>query len=176
MFDLPFDIDMTVVCGRDPKGAARAAGRLGWGDGAADWQEVVRRDDVDVVDICTPGDSHADIAVAALSAGKHVLCEKLLANTAEEAERMATAAQVAARAGVRSMVGFNNRRVPALAHAARLIAEGRIGEVRHVRAQYLQDWIRRPRVPAGVAAAQGTGRLRRPGGPRVARHRPSSST
>ncbi len=147
VFDLPFDVDMTVVCGRDPKGAARAAERLGWGDWAADWQEVVRRDDVDVVDICTPGDSHADIAIAALAAGKHVLCEKPLANTVEEAERMAAAAQVAAAAGVRSMVGFNYRRVPALAHAARLIAEGRIGEVRHVRAQYLQDWIVDPEFP-----------------------------
>lgn len=147
VFDLPFGVDMTVVCGRDPKGAARAAERLGWGDGAADWQEVVRRDDVDVVDICTPGDSHADIAIAALAAGKHVLCEKPLANTVEEAERMAAAAQVAAAAGVRSMVGFNYRRVPALAHAARLIAEGRIGEVRHVRAQYLQDWIVDPEFP-----------------------------
>ena len=147
VFDLPFDVDMTVVCGRDPKGAARAAERLGWGDWAADWQEVVRRDDVDVVDICTPGDSHADIAIAALAAGKHVLCEKPLANTVEEAERMAAAAQAAAEAGIRSMVGFNNRRVPALAHAARLIAEGRIGEVRHVRAQYLQDWIVDPEFP-----------------------------
>ncbi|MDH6213734.1 putative dehydrogenase [Streptomyces pseudovenezuelae] len=147
VFDLPFDVDMTVVCGRDPKGTARAAERLGWGDWAADWQQVVRRDDVDVVDICTPGDSHADIATAALAAGKHVLCEKPLANTVEEAERMAAAAQVAAEAGVRSMVGFNNRRVPALAHAARLIAEGRIGEVRHVRAQYLQDWIVDPEFP-----------------------------
>ena len=147
VFDLPFDVDMTVVCGRDPKGTARAAERLGWGDWAVDWQEVVRRDDVDVVDICTPGDSHADIAIAALAAGKHVVCEKPLANTVEEAERMAAAAQVAAEAGVRSMVGFTNRRVPALAHAARLIAEGRIGEVRHVRAQYLQDWIVDPEFP-----------------------------
>ncbi|MFI6624391.1 Gfo/Idh/MocA family protein [Streptomyces sp. NPDC050528] len=147
VFDLPFDIDMTVVCGRDPKGAARAADRLGWGDWAADWQQVVRRADVDVVDICTPGDSHADIAIAALAAGKHVLCEKPLANTVEEAERMAAAARVAAESGVRSMVGFNNRRVPALAHAARLVAEGRIGEVRHVRAQYLQDWIVDPEFP-----------------------------
>lgn len=147
VFDLPFDVDMTVVCGRDPKGTARAAERLGWGDWATDWRQVVRRDDVDVVDICTPGDSHADIAIAALAAGKHVLCEKPLANTVEEAERMATAAQVAAEAGVRSMVGFNNRRVPALAHARRLIAEGRIGEVRHVRAQYLQDWLVDPEFP-----------------------------
>ena len=147
VFDLPFDIDMTVVCGRDPKGTARAADRLGWGDWATDWQQVVRRDDVDVVDICTPGDSHADIAIAALAAGKHVLCEKPLANTVEEAERMAAAARVAAESGVRSMVGFNNRRVPALAHAARLVAEGRIGEVRHVRAQYLQDWIVDPEFP-----------------------------
>ncbi|MFD4501387.1 Gfo/Idh/MocA family protein [Streptomyces sp. NPDC058457] len=147
VFDLPFAVDMTVVCGRDPKGAARAAERLGWGDWADDWQQVVRRDDVDVVDICTPGDSHADIAIAALAAGKHVLCEKPLANTADEAERMAAAAQVAAESGVRSMVGFNYRRVPALAHAAWLIAEGWIGEVRHVRAQYLQDWIVDPEFP-----------------------------
>ena len=147
VFDLPFDVDMTVVCGRDPKSAARAAERLGWGGWSADWQEVIGRDDVDVVDICTPGDSHADIAIAALAAGKHVLCEKPLANTAEEAERMAAAAQVAAVAGVRSMVGFNYRRVPALAHATRLIAEGRIGEVRHVRAQYLQDSIVDPEFP-----------------------------
>ncbi len=147
VFDLPFDVDMTVVCGRDPKSAARAAERLGWGGWSADWQEVIGRDDVDVVDICTPGDSHADIAIAALAVGKHVLCEKPLANTAEEAERMAAAAQVAAVAGVRSMVGFNYRRVPALAHATRLIAEGRIGEVRHVRAQYLQDSIVDPEFP-----------------------------
>ena len=98
------------------------------------------RDDIDLIDICTPGDSHADIAIAALAAGKHVLCEKPLANSVEEAVAMTEAAAVAARRGIRSMVGFTYRRVPAIALARRLVQEGRIGTIRHVRAQYLQDW------------------------------------
>ena len=103
--------------------------------------------DVDLVDICTPGDTHAEIAIAALEAGKHVLCEKPLANTVAEAEAMTAAAEQAAQHGVRAMVGFTYRRVPAIALARRLVAEGRIGEVRHVRAQYLQDWIADPEAP-----------------------------
>jgi predicted dehydrogenase len=102
---------------------------------------------VAIVDICTPGDSHADIAIAALAAGKHVLCEKPLANTVAEAEAMAAAAREAAAKGVRSMVAFNYRRVPAVALARRFVAEGRLGEIRHVRAQYLQDWITDPQFP-----------------------------
>ncbi|MEU8280468.1 Gfo/Idh/MocA family oxidoreductase, partial [Microbispora bryophytorum] len=106
-----------------------------------DWKRLVERDDVQIVDICTPGDSHAEIAIAALAAGKHVLCEKPLANTVAEAEAMAAAAKEAAARGVRSMVAFNYRRVPAVALARRFVEEGRLGEIRHVRAQYLQDWI-----------------------------------
>ena len=105
------------------------------------------RDDIDLIDICTPGDSHAEIAIAALAAGKHVLCEKPLANSVEEAVAMTEAAEVAARRGVRSMVGFTYRRVPAIALARRLVQEGRIGTIRHVRAQYLQDWITDPEFP-----------------------------
>jgi len=146
-FDLPCTVDMAVLAGRNAPAAAAAAERLGWGEAETDWRRVVQRDDVDLVDICTPGDSHAEIAIAALAAGKHVLCEKPLANSVAEAEAMSAAAQRAAAAGVRSMVGFNYRRVPALALARRLIAEGRIGEVRHVRAQYLQDWIVDPQFP-----------------------------
>src|SRR5690606_24509326 len=97
------------------------------------------RDDVDLVDICTPGDTHEEIAVAALEAGKHVLVEKPMANTLAQAERMAAAAERAAASGVRAMVGFTYRRVPAVALAQRMVAEGRIGEVRQVRCQYLQD-------------------------------------
>jgi len=108
---------------------------------------VVTRDDVDVVDVCTPGDTHADIAIAALEAGRHVLCEKPLANTVAEADAMARAAQQAAGRGVRSMVGFSYRTVPALRLARRLVAEGRLGELRHVRAQYLQDWLSDPQAP-----------------------------
>jgi predicted dehydrogenase len=146
-FDLPLSPTMSVVCGRDGDRARAAAERLGWQEGASDWRAVVERDDIDLVDICTPGDSHAEIALAALAAGKHVLCEKPLANTVEEAEEMAAAAERARESGVRAMVGFTYRRVPAVALARRLVAEGRIGEIRHVRAQYLQDWIADPEAP-----------------------------
>ena len=99
------------------------------------------------MDICTPGDTHAEIAIAALEAGKHVLCEKPLANTVAEAEAMTSAAAAADERGVRSMVGFNYRRVPAIALARKLVADGRLGTIRHVRAQYLQDWIVDPSFP-----------------------------
>ncbi|MEO9322824.1 Gfo/Idh/MocA family oxidoreductase [Nocardioides sp. C4-1] len=146
-FDLPLNPLMQVLGGRDPERTAAAAQRLGWRDVDTDWRHLVTRDDVDLVDICTPGDTHAEIAIAALEAGKHVLCEKPLANTVAEAEAMAAAAHEAARLGVRAMVGFTYRRVPAVALARQLVTEGRIGEVRHVRAQYLQDWIADPEAP-----------------------------
>ncbi|WP_088319232.1 Gfo/Idh/MocA family protein [Kineosporia sp. R_H_3] len=146
-FDLPYEVDRRVLCGRDREAATAAASRLGWTEVVTDWRALLDRDDVQLVDICTPGDSHAEIAVAALEAGKHVLCEKPLANTVAEAERMAATAARAAGRGVRSMVGFNYRRVPALALARKLVAAGRLGEIRHVRAQYLQDWIVDPTFP-----------------------------
>ncbi|WP_028637455.1 Gfo/Idh/MocA family protein [Nocardioides sp. URHA0032] len=146
-FDLPLRPEMAVVVGRDADRAAEAATRLGWAESSTDWRAVIARDDIDLVDVCTPGDTHAEIAIAALRAGKHVLCEKPLANTVAEAEQMTAAAQEAHAHGVRTMVGFTYRRVPAIALARRMVEEGRIGEVRHVRAQYLQDWIADPDAP-----------------------------
>jgi predicted dehydrogenase len=146
-FPLPLHPEMAVLVGHDAGRAAEAAVRLGWAESSADWREVVARDDVDVVDICTPGDTHAEIAIAALEAGKHVLCEKPLANTVEEAEAMTAVAEKVRGDGVLAMVGFTYRRVPAIALARQLVAEGRIGQVRHVRAQYLQDWIADPEAP-----------------------------
>ncbi len=146
-FDLPLTPAMNVVCGRDPATTKAAAGRLGWADTETDWRRLIERDDVQLVDICTPGDTHAEIAIAALAAGKHVLCEKPLANSVAEAELMVAASEQAAGHGVRSMVGFNYRRVPAVALARRLVAEGRLGQIRHVRAVYLQDWIVDPQFP-----------------------------
>jgi predicted dehydrogenase len=146
-FDLPYAVDMAALGGRTLDAARAAADRLGWRSVETDWRRLVARDDIDLVDVCTPGDTHAEIAVAALEAGKHVLCEKPLANTVPEAEAMAGAAAEASRRGVRSMVGFNYRRVPALVLAHRLVAGGRLGTVRHVRAQYLQDWIVDPEFP-----------------------------
>jgi predicted dehydrogenase len=146
-FDLPLQVDMAAVCGRDESRVAVAAGRLGWRSYETDWKALLTRDDVDLVDVCTPGDTHAEIAIAALRAGKHVLCEKPLANTVADAEAMTEAAATAGEQGVRSMVGFTYRRVPAIGLARQLVAEGRIGIVRHVRAQYLQDWIIDPQAP-----------------------------
>jgi predicted dehydrogenase len=146
-FELPVDVRMSVLCGRDRVGVQAAAARLGWADHQTDWKDVLKRDDVQLVDICTPGSSHAEIAIAALEAGKHVLCEKPLANSVLEARAMARAAAAAGQRGVRSTVGFNYRRVPAVSFARQLVAAGRLGAIRHVRAQYLQDWIVDPQFP-----------------------------
>jgi predicted dehydrogenase len=146
-FDLPCTPAMTALCGRDHAGVTAAAAKMGWASVETDWKQLVTRDDVQLVDVCTPGDSHAEIAIAALEAGKHVLCEKPLANTVAEAEAMVAAAVAAESRGVLSMVAFNYRRVPAVALARRLVEQGRIGTVRHVRAQYLQDWIVDPEFP-----------------------------
>jgi predicted dehydrogenase len=140
-FDLPREPRMAVIVGRDAAKVEAARVKFGWDEAATDWRSVVERDDIDVIDICSPGDSHSEIAIAALAAGKHVLCEKPLANTVAEAEEMAAAAEAARANGVYAMVGFSYRRVPAITFARDLVLAGRIGEVRQVRAQYLQDWL-----------------------------------
>jgi predicted dehydrogenase len=145
-YDLPASPEMTLLVGRDQAGVEASAAKWGWKEISTDWRAAIDRDDIDIVDIVTPGGSHAEIAIAALEAGKHVLCEKPLANTLAEAEAMAEAA---ARAGthVYAMVGFTYRRVPAAAFARDLVASGAIGEVRQVRATYLQDWLVDPDAP-----------------------------
>lgn len=130
-----------VLVGRDADAVAGAAAQFGWAESATDWREVIERDDIDVVDVCVPGHLHAEVAIAALEAGKHVIAEKPLANTMAEAEKMVATARAARERGVHSMVGFNYRRVPALALARRHVAEGRIGQVRQMRIAYLQDWL-----------------------------------
>jgi predicted dehydrogenase len=139
-FDVPV-VEQKVLVGRDATAVAEAATRYGWKETATDWRTVLDRDDIHIVDICAPGWMHAEIAIAALEAGKHVLLEKPLANTLPEAEAITAAAQAARAQGVQSMVGFNYRRVPALALAKELVSEGRLGNVRQVRAAYLQDWL-----------------------------------
>ncbi len=140
-FDLPIRPQMTVLVGRDGDRAATAAAKFGWESSAVDWREVIGRDDIDLIDICTPGDTHAEIAIAALTAGKHVLCEKPLANTVDDAVRMVNAAESALADGVFAMVGFSYRRVPAITFARDLVLAGRIGTLRRVQANYLQDWL-----------------------------------
>ncbi|WP_323960042.1 gfo/Idh/MocA family oxidoreductase [Arthrobacter sp. JZ12] len=145
-YDLPAQPEMSLLVGRNAAGVEAAAAKWGWKETATDWRAAIDRDDIDVVDIVTPGGSHAEIAIAALEAGKHVLCEKPLANTLEEAEAMAAAADNAGK-GVFAMVGFTYRRVPAAAFARNLVRSGAIGEVRQVRAAYLQDWLVDPEAP-----------------------------
>jgi predicted dehydrogenase len=143
-FDLPCVPRLRVVCGRDAARARAAAERLGFEQSSADWQEVVARGDVDLVDVCTPGDSHLPIALAAAAAGKAILCEKPLANTLAEAEQMLAAVQ---RAGVVHMLCHNYRRAPAVQLARRYVEQGRLGRIHHFRGTYLQDWIVDPSFP-----------------------------
>ncbi len=140
-FDLDRVPEMAVIVGRDAQKNAHLAEHWGWQEAATDWRAVIARDDVDIVDIVTPGHTHAEIAVAALEAGKHVLCEKPLANSVDEAEAMAHAATRARTSGALAMVGFTYRRVPAATFARQLVREGFVGKVRQVRAEYLQDWL-----------------------------------
>lgn len=143
-FDIPIEPVMKVICGQNAEQVANAAARLGWEEWSADWQQVVRRPDVDMVDICTPGHMHAPMAIAAAEAGKTVLCEKPLANSLAEAQAMLSAVT---KAGVPHGICHNYRKVPAVALARQLIEEGRLGTIYHFRAAYLQDWIIDPSFP-----------------------------
>ena len=135
---------MKVLVGRTAGNVKAAAEQLGWEEAATDWREVVRRKDIDIVDISTPGDSHAEIAIEAAKAGKVVFCEKPLANTVKEAETMLAAVK---KAGVIHMICHNYRRVPAVMLAKQLIDEGKLGRLYHYRGVYLQDWVADPSVP-----------------------------
>jgi predicted dehydrogenase len=135
---------MKVICGRNAQAADAAARRYGWAESATDWREVVRRADIDIVDICTPGDTHHEIAIAAAEAGKAVFCEKPLANTVPDAESMLAAVR---NHDVVNMVCHNYRRAPAVTLAKKLIDAGEIGDIRHYRGTYLQDWIVDPAFP-----------------------------
>ena len=143
-----FDVDpaprMAAICGRDEAGVREAADTLGWDSYETDYRELIARDDIDLVDVVTPGNTHREIVLTALEAGKHILCEKPLANTLAEAREMLTAAR---NAGTVNMVCFNYRRAPAVQLAHKLVEEGRLGEIRHWRATYLQDFIMDPSFP-----------------------------
>jgi len=135
---------MKVLCGRTPDRVRAAAREYGWDETATDWREVIARSDIDLVDVSTPGDSHAEIAIAAARAGKAVFCEKPLGNTVAEAERMLAAVK---KAGVVHMICHNYRRAPAVMLAKELISRGELGDIRHYRGTYLQDWIADPKFP-----------------------------
>ena len=143
-FDLPVEVGMHTLCGRNEPKVRAAAEEYGWERVETDWRKVVADPEIDVVDIATPGNLHAEIAIAAAHAGKAVFCEKPIGNTLEEAERMAEAVR---EAGVPSAVFHNYRKAPGAALVKRFIEEGRLGTIYHMRAVYLQDWIADPSFP-----------------------------
>jgi predicted dehydrogenase len=142
--DIPFEPVLKVVVGRTEAKVSEARERLGFQEHSTNYRDVLSRKDIDVIDICTPGDSHAEIAIAAAGAGKAILCEKPLANSVEDAERMLAAVE---KAGVIHMVCHNYRRCPAVALAKQIILEGQLGNIHHYRGVYLQDWLVDPDFP-----------------------------
>ena len=138
-FDLPAPA-LACVAGRDAGETLEFGRRWGWTRSTADWRDLVRDPAVQLVDVAVPNNLHAAMSVAALEAGKHVACEKPLAGTLPDARRMRDAARKAARRGVRTFVWFNYRRAPAVALMHRMVRQGKIGRIYHVRATYLQDW------------------------------------
>ncbi|MCZ8522836.1 MULTISPECIES: Gfo/Idh/MocA family protein [Paenibacillus] len=135
---------MRAICGRDAEGVAQAARQFGWDSYETDWRKLLERDDIDLVDINAPSDAHKEIALAAAAAGKHVFCEKPLALTLADSREMLQAVEAA---GVKHMVGFNYRFAPAVQLAKKLVQDGRIGQIYHFRAWFLQDWIVDPEFP-----------------------------
>ena len=133
-----------VVVDVNQEMAETARDRFGFEEASADWRAVIARPDIDIIDICTPNNSHAEIAIAAAKAGKHIICEKPLARTGEESRNMLDAVRAS---GSIHMVAFNYRRTPAVALAKKLIEEGRIGDILNFRGTYLQDWSADPDSP-----------------------------
>jgi myo-inositol 2-dehydrogenase/D-chiro-inositol 1-dehydrogenase len=145
-FDVPYQPVLKAVCGRNRSRAEAFRDQWGYESIETDWRKLIERRDIDVIDIASPNDTHAEIAIAAAQAGKAVLCEKPLGRNAAEAQRMTEAAE---KARVANMVWYNYRRVPAVVMAKQLIDEGRLGRVFHYRAKFLQDWTISKDVPQG---------------------------
>lgn len=133
-----------TIVDRNADTVCATAESLGFEKGVVDWHDIIDDSDIDIIDICTPNDSHCEIAVAAAQAGKHILCEKPMARTPEEARRMCEAVK---HAGVKNMLGFNYKRTPAVQLAKELISEGAIGEILDFKGTYLQDWSANPKAP-----------------------------
>ncbi len=143
-FDIGEDVELVAVCGRDEPAVAEFAKQHGWQSYETDWRKLVERDDIDAIDIGTPNSSHHPITVAAAKAGKHILLEKPMAMTLAEAKEMHAEA---VKAGIKHQIGFNYRRVPAIALAKAIVDSGDIGDIVHWRAVYNQDWIVDPEFP-----------------------------
>src|ERR1700693_3084406 len=147
-FDLPYRPVLKAVSARNPDRAKAFAENWGYESVETDWRVLVDRKDIDLIDIASPNDTHAEIAIAAAESGKMVLCEKPLGRNATEAEAMVNAVEAA---GVPNMVWYNYRRVPAVTLAKNLVDEGRLGRIFHFRAKFLQDWTISSDLPQGGA-------------------------
>lgn len=145
-FDLPFQPALTAVCARNVERVKSFAENWGYASIESDWRALVDRKDIDLIDIASPNDTHAEIAIAAAKAGKMVLCEKPLGRTAGEARSMVDAVEAA---GVANMVWYNYRRVPAVTMLKNLLQEDRFGRIFHYRSQFLQDWTISRDLPQG---------------------------
>ncbi|MDQ6913163.1 MAG: Gfo/Idh/MocA family oxidoreductase [Verrucomicrobiota bacterium] len=144
-FDLPATVRMKAICGRNRAAVKKAAAKFSWEKFATDWRDVIADPEIDIIDICTPNDTHCEIAVAAARAGKAILCEKPLGLDVAECERMLAAVR---KARVMHMVCHNYRRIPAIALAKEMIERGELGHrIYHYRARYAQDWIADPNFP-----------------------------
>jgi predicted dehydrogenase len=148
-FDLPYRPVLKAVCARSADKARQFADRWGYESVETDWRRLLDRKDIDLIDICTPNNTHAEIAIAAAAAGKMILCEKPLAMNTAEGQRMVEAVE---KARVPNMVWYNYRRIPAVTLARQLIEEGRLGRTFHYRAKFLQDWTINPELPQGGTA------------------------
>jgi predicted dehydrogenase len=148
-FDLEYRPVLKAICGRSAEGAKAFAAKWGYESVETDWKKLVARKDIDAIDICTPNNTHAEIALAAAAAGKMILCEKPLSMNLVEGQTMVDAVE---KAGVPNTVWYNYRRVPAVTLAKQLIDEGRLGRIFHYRANFLQDWTISADLPQGGAA------------------------
>ena len=143
-FDMKHGVRLHTICGRNAAAVEKAREQYGWDHAATDWREVVANPEIDVIDINTPNDSHAEIAIAAARAGKHILCEKPLAMNVKECQQMLQAVK---KAKVVHMICHNYRRIPAIAQAKKMIDEGALGQIRHYHARYAQSWLVDPKAP-----------------------------
>jgi predicted dehydrogenase len=148
-FDLAYRPVLKAACARSVEKAKAFADKWGYDSVETDWRKLVERKEIDLIDICTPNNTHAEIAIAAARAGKMILCEKPLALNGPEALKMVEAVE---KAGVPNMVWYNYRRVPAVTLARQLIDEGRLGRIFHYRSVFLQDWTINPELPQGGTA------------------------
>lgn len=148
-FDLEYQPVLKAICARDEKKARAFASKWGYESVESDWRRLIERDDIDLIDIASPNNTHAEIAIAAAKAGKMILCEKPLSMDGPEGKTMVAAVE---KAKVPNMVWYNYRRVPAVTLAKQLVAEGRLGKIFHYRAKFLQDWTISPDLPQGGTA------------------------